>query len=109
MKARGFTSIELIATVVVILILAAITVPKMFGGRDQAQHIRRADAAAALNAAEGAYYIFKTKTAPALSKTVPTLNTFKAQRILDLQTYGFLETSVDPADIIMNTSPDPPV
>ena len=49
---RGFTAIELIAVVCVLLILAGIVIAVFVSGKDSAVGLRQTDAAAALNGAE---------------------------------------------------------
>ena len=63
-KNEGFTALELVAVVIVIVVLATIAVPTLFGSKGQANTVRSRDAAAALIAAEGNYYDYRLRPAP---------------------------------------------
>lgn len=51
-RADGFTAVELVAVLSVLLILATIVVAVFIAGKDSAVQLRRTNAAATLNAAE---------------------------------------------------------
>jgi prepilin-type N-terminal cleavage/methylation domain-containing protein len=104
---KAFTIVELVAVIVVIVILAAILIPTIFGSRSYANIVRSTDAAASLNAAEQAVYYFNHKTAPALSKAPLVLPSIKPDRIKAFCDNGYLKTSVDPNDVQLDTSVDP--
>ncbi len=110
-RQTGFTVVELVAVIIIVVMLAAIAIPTLFGNKGQANTVRSKDAAGALNAAEGAWYEYRTKSGPALTGVRPVPDTYSmnaAQRISNLQTGGYLETSVDPGDVQLSTNSDPP-
>jgi type II secretory pathway pseudopilin PulG len=109
---KAFTVIELVAVIVIIVLLTVIVLPSIFGNRGQANSVRSRDEAAALNSAEGAWYEYRTKTGPALTGIKPILDTYStvpANRINNLQSGGYLASYINPADVLLNTTSDPPL
>ena len=110
-KNEGFTALELIAVVIIIVVLATIAVPTLFGTRGHANTVRSRDAAAALNAAEGNYYDYRFKTGPALNGGTAISDSYgtdAATRINNLTSGGYIESAVNPSDVQLDTTTDPP-
>ena len=111
-KNKGFTALELVGVIVIIVILAAISIPAMFGSKSQATTVRSRDEAAALNAAEGNYYDYRYKTGPALTGVNPIVDTYTtdpATRINNLAGAGYLTSVINTNDVLLNASSDLPV
>jgi type II secretory pathway pseudopilin PulG len=98
---RGFTAIELIAVVCVLLILAGIIIAVFVSGKDSAVGLRQTDAAAALNAAERSLLDHNSSTAPGLGQDPVSPPTDSPGRIAALKAAGFLASLVSTEDIIL--------
>jgi type II secretory pathway pseudopilin PulG len=110
-KNEGFTALELVAVVIIIIVLATIAVPTLFGSKGQANTVRSRDAAAALNAAEGNYYDYRFKTGPALNGGAAISDSYGTDvvtRINNLTGGGYIESAVNPGDVQLDTTTDPP-
>jgi prepilin-type N-terminal cleavage/methylation domain-containing protein len=110
-KSRGFTAVELIGVIVIIVILALIATPTMFGDKGHANTVRSRDAAAALNAAEGNYYDYRYKTGPALTGVNVIMDAYTTNEVLrinNLTAGGYLESIVNPDDVQLDTTTAPP-
>ncbi len=110
-KSKGFTAVELIGVIVIIVILALIATPTMFGDKGQANTVRSRDAAAALNAAEGNYYDYRYKTGPALTGVNVIMDAYTTNEVLrinNLTTGGYLESIVNSDDVQLDTTTAPP-
>lgn len=97
---RGFTAIELIAVVMVILILSGIVLAFFTSGKDEAAALRKTNAAAVLNEAERAVAEYNSSTAPGLGKLpVVITDADPAARIVALKQNGFLGSQIKAADV----------
>lgn len=105
-KIKGFTVIEMVAVIIIIVILAAAGMMFMYGGKDQASHIRCTDAAATLNSAEHALYDYNVNTVPAFptTKSVVTPSLDPQTRIADLRSNKFLESLINYQDVILTAT-----
>jgi type II secretory pathway pseudopilin PulG len=101
----GFTAIELIAAVVVILILVGVILAVFGDSRGEAVALRRNNAASILNEAEHSLAEYNSSTGPGLGRNpVTIIGTDPAARILALQQAGFLNSLVKPSDVILNST-----
>jgi type II secretory pathway pseudopilin PulG len=98
---RGFTAIELIAVVCVLLILAGIIIAVFVSGKDSAVGLRQTDAAAALNAAERSLLDHNSSTAPGLGQDPVSPPIDSPGRIAALKAAGFLASLVSTEDVIL--------
>ena len=98
---RGFTAIELIAVVCVLLILAGIIIAVFVSGKDSAVGLRQTDAAAALNAAERSLLDHNSSTAPGLGQDPVSPPNDSPGRIAALKAAGFLASLVSTEDVIL--------
>ena len=98
---RGFTAIELIAVVCVLLILAGIIIAVFVSGKDSAVGLRQTDAAAALNAAERSLLDHNSSTAPGLGQDPVSPPNDSPGRIAALNAAGFLASLVSTEDVIL--------
>jgi type II secretory pathway pseudopilin PulG len=98
---RGFTAIELIAVVCVLLILAGIIIAVFVSGKDSAVGLRQTDAAAALNAAERSLLDHNSSTAPGLGQDPVYPPNDSPGRIAALKAAGFLASLVSTEDVIL--------
>ena len=98
---RGFTAIELIAVVCVLLILAGIIIAVFVSGKDSAVGLRQTDAAAALNAAERSLLDHNSSTAPGLGQDPVSPPADGPGRIAALKAAGFLASLVSTEDVIL--------
>ena len=98
---RGFTAIELIAVVCVLLILAGIIIAVFVSGKDSAVGLRQKDAAAALNAAERSLLDHNSSTAPGLGQDPVSPPNDSPGRIAALKAAGFLASLVSTEDVIL--------
>lgn len=98
---RGFTAIELIAVVCVLLILAGIIIAVFVSGKDSAVGLRQTDAAAALNAAERSLLDHNSSTAPGLGQDPVSPPNDSPGRIAALKAAGFLASLVSSEDVIL--------
>ena len=98
---RGFTAIELIAVVCVLLILAGIIIAVFVSGKDSAVGLRQTDAAAALNAAERSLLDHNSSTAPGLGQDPVSPPNDSPGRIAALKVAGFLASLVSTEDVIL--------
>ena len=98
---RGFTAIELIAVVCVLLILAGIIIAVFVSGKDSAVGMRQTDAAAALNAAERSLLDHNSSTAPGLGQDPVSPPNDSPGRIAALKAAGFLASLVSTEDVIL--------
>ena len=98
---RGFTAIELIAVVCVLLILAGIIIAVFVSGKDSAVGLRQTDAAAALNAAERSLLDHNSSTAPGLGQDPVSPPNDSPARIAALKAAGFLASLVSTEDVIL--------
>ncbi|MCI0744365.1 MAG: type II secretion system GspH family protein [Verrucomicrobia subdivision 3 bacterium] len=97
---RGFTAIELIAVVMVILILSGIVLAFFTSGKDEAGALRKTNAAAVLNEAERALAEYNSSTAPGLGKpAVVITDTDPAARTVALKQSGFLGSKIKATDV----------
>lgn len=100
-RLRGFTAIELIAVVGVLLILAGIVIAVFVSGKDSALLLRRADAAAALNGAEHSLLDHNSSTAPGLGQDPVCPPADGLGRIAALKAAGFLASLISAEDVIL--------
>lgn len=98
---RGFTAIELIAVVCVLLILAGIVIAVFVSGKDTAVGLRRTNAAAALNGAERSLLDQNSSSAPALGQDPVSPPADGPGRIAALKVAGFLASLVSTEDVIL--------
>src|SRR4029077_18210308 len=100
---RGFTAIELISVVMVILILSAIVLAFFRSGKNEAAALRKTNAAAVLNEAERALAEYNSSTAPGLVKSpVVIQGTDPAARIAALIQNGFLGSQIKSGDVTVS-------
>jgi len=100
-RSWGFTAIELIAVVAVLLILAGIVIAVFVSGKDSALLLRRTDAAAALNGAERSLSDYNSSTAPGLGQAPVCPPADTPSRIAALKTAGFLASLVSTEDVVL--------
>lgn len=98
---RGFTAIELLAVVCVLLILAGIVIAVFVSGKPSAVGLRRTDAAAALNAAERSLSDYNTSTAPGLGQDPVCPPGDSPGRIAALQAAGFIASLISTEDVVL--------
>jgi prepilin-type N-terminal cleavage/methylation domain-containing protein len=100
---QGFTAIELIAVVMVILILSGIVLAFFTSGKDEAAALRKTNAAAVLNEAERALAEYNSSTAPGLGKPVVVISdTDPSARIATFKQNGFLGSQIKAADVTLS-------
>jgi type II secretory pathway pseudopilin PulG len=97
----GFTAVELVAVVSVLLILAAIVTAVFIAGKDSAVDLRRTNAASTLNAAERSLLDFNSSTAPGLGRDPIAAPSDALARIVALKTAGFLVTLISTEDVVL--------
>lgn len=97
----GFSAVEMVAVVAVLLILAAIIAVPFVSGKAQAVHLRRTNAAATLNAAEHALLDFNSTTAAATGQASLVVSATPLERILALKAAGFLVTLISTEDVTL--------
>lgn len=98
---RGFTAVELVAVVSVLLILAAIVTAIFVSGKDSAVGLRRTNAASTLNAAERSLLDYNSSTAPGLGRDAIAAPAETLGRIAALKAAGFLVTLISTEDVIL--------
>lgn len=100
----GFSIIELIAVIIVLIILASILLPTVFGGKNQANDIRCKDEAAALNSAESTFNTYITTTAVSMGtvNNYTNISTDPATRINNLLAWGFLTSKINTNDVSLS-------
>ena len=98
---RGFTAIELIAVLCVLLILAGIVIAVFVSGKDTAVGLRRTNAAAALNGAERSLLDHNSSSAPGLGQDPVSPPADGPGRIAALKAAGFLASLVSTEDVIL--------
>lgn len=96
---RGFTAVELVAVVSVLLILAAIVTAIFVSGKDSAVGLRRTNAASTLNAAERSLLDYNSSTAPGLKRDAIAAPSDTLGRIAALKAAGFLVTLISTEDV----------
>jgi type II secretory pathway pseudopilin PulG len=108
---RGFSIVELIAVIIVMIIIASIVLPMLFGGKTPANNTRCRDEAAALNAAETSLVSYINTTAVSLGTvgTYTNLSVTPALRIQSLNSWGFLTSQINPNDVTLDTTKNPPL
>ena len=99
--AGGFTAVELVAVVSVLLILAAIVTAGFIAGEDSAVGLRRTNAASTLNAAERSLLDYNSSTAPGLGRDPMVTPSDALGRIVALKTAGFLVTLISTEDVVL--------
>lgn len=100
-RLRGFTAIELLAVVCVLLILAGIVIAVFVSGKPTAVGLRRTDAAAALNAAEHSLFDYNCSTAPGLGQEPVFPPGDSPGRMAALQAAGFLASLISTEDVVL--------
>ncbi len=97
----GFTAVELVAVVSVLLILAAMIAAVFIAGKSSAVGLRRTNAASTLNAAERSLLDYNSSTAPGVGRDpiVPPSDAFG--RIVALKTAGFLVSLISAEDVVL--------
>ena len=98
---RGFTALELIAVVCVLLILAGILIAVFVSGKDSAVGLRRTNAAAALNGAERSLLDHNSSTAPGLGQDPVSPPADGPGRIAALTVAGFIASLISTEDVIL--------
>jgi len=97
----GFTAVELVAVVSVLLILAAIVTAVFIAWKDSAVGLRRTNAASTLNAAERSLLDYNSSTAPGLGRDPMVTPSDALGRIVALKTAGFLVTLISTEDVVL--------
>jgi type II secretory pathway pseudopilin PulG len=97
--AGGFTAVELVAVLSVLLILAGIVTAIFILGKDSALALRRTNAASALNAAERSLLDYNSSTAAGLGLDVMAAPSDAPGRIMALKAAGFLVTLISTEDV----------
>jgi len=104
MKTRrtgGFTAVELVAVVSVLLILATIVMAVFIAGKDSAVYLRRTNAASNLNAAERSLLDYNSSTAPGLGRDPIAAPSDAPGRMLALKAAGFLVNLISTEDVLL--------
>lgn len=100
-RTNGFTAVELVAVLSVLLILAGIITAVFISGKDSAVLLRRTNAASTLNAAEHSLLDYNSSTAPGLGRDPVTAPSDALGRILALKAAGFLVTLISTEDVAL--------
>jgi prepilin-type N-terminal cleavage/methylation domain-containing protein len=100
-RTSGFTAVELVAVLSVLLILAGIVTAVFISGKDSAITLRRSNAASTLNAAERSLLDFNSSTAPGLGLDPIAPPADAPGRILALKAAGFLVTLISTEDVVL--------
>lgn len=100
-SADGFTAVELVAVLSVLLILATIVAAVFIAGKDSAVYLRRANAAATLNAAERSLLDYNSSTAPGLGRDPIAAPSDALGRMLALKAAGFLVNLISTEDVVL--------
>lgn len=100
-RLSGFTAVELVAVLSVLLILAGIITAVFISGKDSAVLLRRTNAASTLNAAEHSLLDYHSSTAPGLGRDSIAVPSDALGRILALKGAGFLATLISTEDVVL--------
>lgn len=100
-RADGFTAVELVAVLSVLLILATIVVAVFIAGKDSAVQLRRTNAAATLNGAERSLLDYNSSTAPGLGRDPVAAPPDALGRIVALKAAGFLVNLISTEDVVL--------
>ena len=100
-SAGGFTAVELVAVLSVLLILATIVAAVFIAGKDSAVYLRRTNAAATLNAAERSLLDYNSAIAPGLGRDPIAIPSDALGRMLALKAAGFLVTLTSTEDVVL--------
>lgn len=100
-RADGFTTVELVAVLSVLLILATIVVAVFIAGKDSAVQLRRTNAAATLNGAERSLLDYNSSTAPGLGRDPVAAPPDALGRIVALKAAGFLVNLISTEDVVL--------
>lgn len=100
-SAAGFTAVELVAVLSVLLILATIVAAVFIAGKNTAVELRRTNAASTLNAAERSLLDYNSSTAPGLAREpiAPPSDAFG--RMMALKAAGFLVNLISTEDVVL--------
>jgi type II secretory pathway pseudopilin PulG len=97
----GFTAVELVAVVAVLLILAGVISAVFISGRPTAVALRRTDAASTLNAAEHSLLDYNSTTAPVLGGPTIDAPSDPTGRIVVLKAAGFIGSLISAEDVAL--------
>ena len=100
-RTSGFTAVELVAVLSVLLILAGIITAVFISGKDSAVALRRTNAASTLNTAEHTLLDYNSSAAPSLGREPVAIPSDAVARILALKAAGFLATLISTEDVVL--------
>ena len=100
----GFTAVELVAVLSVLLILAGIVAAVFIAGKGSAVDLRRTNAASTLNAAERSLLDYNSSTAPGLGRDPIVAPSDALARMVALKAAGFLVTLISTEDVVLTQS-----
>jgi type II secretory pathway pseudopilin PulG len=103
-KTGGFTAVELVAVLSVLLILAGIVAAVFIAGKASAVDLRRTNAASTLNAAERSLLDYNSSTAPGLGRDPIVAPSDALARMVALKAAGFLVTLISTEDVVLTQS-----